>query len=215
MFTKDRTQVCSSTVGCFPDLESLYNTVSREARMHMERVADYGDRLYRFMLEQDPDRLIRELGEEFPRYSKKVFQMHDIGRHYVPVAIVNKVDKLTDEEYQIIRDHAINAAKAIDSIYQKPFPEAVMQQFYNIAVFHHERYDGKGYPLGLAGENIPLGARICAVADTYDGITSWKPYKQKQTSGEEAVELICREAGRQFDPYVVDMFRRCADDMRG
>lgn len=210
MFTKDREQVCSSVVGCFPDLESLYHTIPREARQHMERVGAYADTLYRYMRKQDTERLDRELGEHFHLYSREVFQMHDIGRHYIPVAILNKVEKLTDEEYQIIKDHAINATKAIDSIYKKPFPEDVMQQLYNIAVYHHERYDGKGYPLGLKGEAIPLGARICAVADTYDGITSWKPYKHRQTTRKEAVEIICAESGSQFDPYVVEMFRACS-----
>lgn len=213
MFTKDKSQVCSAAVGCFPNLESLYNTIPREARFHMERVGIYGDTLYQFMLAMEPDIMLKEMGEEFPTYSRQVFQIHDIGRHYIPVSILNKVDKLTEEEYQIIKDHAINATKAIDSIYEKPFPESVMLQLYNIAVFHHERFDGGGYPLGMAGTNIPLGARICAVVDTYDGITSWKPYKQKQTTREEAIEIICNESGKQFDPHIVDMFRACVIQM--
>lgn len=210
MFTKDRTQICSSVVGCFPDLESLYHTIPRDARSHMERVGGYADTLYRYMRKRDRELIDRELGADFQRYSRKVFQMHDIGRHYIPVSILNKVEKLTDEEYQTIKDHAINATKAIDSIYRKPFPDDVMQQFYSIAVYHHERYDGGGYPLGLKGNDIPFGARICAVADAYDGIRSWKPYKRKQTTRVEAVEIICGESGKQFDPYVIEMFRACS-----
>lgn len=213
MFTKDRDQICSAAVGCFPDMESLYSTISRDVRLHMERVAEYGDILYRYMLKTNPDLINKELGGDFSGYSKDVFRMHDIGRHYIPLSILNKVEELTEEELQIIKDHTLNATKAIDSVYRKPFPESVMRQFYNIAVFHHERYDGTGYPLGLQGEEIPLGARICAVVDSYDGIISWKVYKGKQTTREEALEIIREEAGKQFDPYVVDMFCACEMQM--
>ena len=95
----------------------------------------------------------------------------------------------------------------MDSIYKKPFNNAVMKHFMNVALYHHERWDGNGYPKGLKGEEIPYEARICAIADTYDGITSWKPYKKKQTSKEEAIEIITKESGRQFDPELVDLFR--------
>ncbi len=208
MFTKDRTQISSSVIGCFPDLESLYSTIPREARFHMESVAEYGETLYQYMLGENPQMLIAGLGQNFTNYSKKIFQMHDIGRHYIPVSIVNKVGKLTEEEYRLIQSHAINAQKAIQSIYKAPFPEDVMKQFHDIAVYHHERFDGGGYPYGLRGQEIPLGARMCAVVDTYDGITSWKPYR-RQTTKKEAVEIIRKEAGRQFDPYIVEMFCAC------
>ena len=208
MFTKDKSLISSSEIGYFPDLNSLYSTIPREARLHMERVARYGEILYRYMLRENPPLVIGELGKDFERYNENVFQMHDIGRHYIPVAIVNKAGELTEEEYQIIKNHTVNAEKAINSIYKPPFPDTVMKQFHDIAVLHHERFDGKGYPYGLRGNEIPLGARICAVVDTYDGITSWKPYK-RQTTKEEAVEIIQKEAGSQFDPYIVNMFCDC------
>lgn len=66
----------------------------------------------------------------------------------------------------------MDVAKAVDSVYEEPYPQAVMEQLLQIALYHHERYDGGGYPLGLKGDEIPLGARICAIADTYDGITA-------------------------------------------
>ena len=83
----------------------------------------------------------------------------------------------------------------------------------NIAVYHHERWDGTGYPEGKKEKEIPLSARICAIADTYDGITSWKPYKKQQTTREEAINIIRKESGKQFDPYLVDVFRACAIEL--
>lgn len=181
--------------------------IPRETRDHMNRVGEYAEILFRFICEIDPERVESEIGDEFKLYSKSIFTYHDIGRIYIPFEVLNKVEKLTDEEFQLIKDHAVNAVPAMKSIYKKPFPNSVMDKFYNVAVYHHERWDGNGYPNRLEGDNIPLEARICAIADTYDGITSWKPYKKKQTTREEAITIISKESGKQFDPELVDLFR--------
>lgn len=145
----------------------------------MKNVGRYADILFRAVCNYDKNMVYSQMGEEFAQYSKDVFMMHDIGRHYIPVSILNKASKLTEEEIQIIKNHTIDAAKAMESVYEEPYPKAVMEQLLQIALYHHERYDGNGYPKGLKGEEIPLGARICAIADTYDGITSWKSYKKR------------------------------------
>ncbi len=119
------------------------------------------------------------------------------------------MEDLTREELQLIKDHTVNAKRAIKSIYKQPFSDEIMKIWEDTAVFHHERFDGKGYPYQLTGMEIPLVARICAIADTYDGITSWKPYKKKQTTREEALKIIGEEAGGQFQPELVDIFKRC------
>lgn len=207
MFTNDRTKVASSKIGRYPTIHSLYSMIPRETREHMERVGQYSENFYRFLLKENPDLVNSELGEDFQEYSQDVFKFHDIGRIYIPVSVLNKVEKLTDEEFQMIKDHAINAVPAIESIYKKPFPYDIMEQMVNIAVYHHEKWDGTGYPERISGNEIPFGARLCAIADTYDGITSWKPYKRKQTTRDEAVLIITKESGKQFDPYLVEMFR--------
>ncbi len=211
MLVKDRTLVCSSKKGCFPTLQTLYSTIPRETRIHMQNVGKYADILFRVLLNSERAWVYSQMGEEFQKYSQEVFMMHDIGRHYIPVSILNKIEKLTDEEIQIIKNHTVDVAKAIDSVYIEPYPKAVMEQLLQISLYHHERYDGGGYPLGLKGEEIPLGARICAIADTYEGITSWKPYKKKQTTKEEATEIIVRESGKQFDPKLVRYFLQCVN----
>ena len=209
MLVKDRTLVCSSKKGCFPTLQDLYSTIPRETRIHMQNVGRYADILFRAVYNREKELALSQMGEEFMKYSQEVFMMHDIGRHYIPVSILNKVEKLTDEEIQIIKNHTVDVAKAVDSVYEEPYPQDVMEQLLQIALYHHERYDGGGYPLGLKGDEIPLGARICAIADTYDGITAWKPYKRKQTTKEEATEIIVKESGKQFAPMLVNIFLQC------
>lgn len=209
MFTKEKSKISSTHVGYFPTINCLYSMIPRETREHMERVGRYSEILFRALYEDNPQLIEKEFGVNFPIYSEEVFKYHDIGRFFIPISVLNKVEKLTDDEFQIIKDHAVNAVPAVASIYKKPYPHDVMTQLLNIAVYHHEKWDGGGYPKGLKETEIPLGARICAIADTYDGITSWKPYKKKQTTKDEAVLIITKESGRQFDPHLVDVFRSC------
>lgn len=209
VFTKDRTEIKSTRIGYFPTINCLYSMIPRETREHMERVGKYSEVLFRALYDDNPQLIEEEFGENFLAFSEEVFRYHDIGRFFIPISILNKVEKLTDEEFQLIKDHAINAIPAVESIYKKPYPCDVMKQLLNIAVYHHERWDGGGYPKRLKGNEIPLGARICAIADTFDGITSWKPYKKKQTTKDEAVLIITKESEKQFDPHLVDIFRSC------
>ncbi len=213
MFTTDRTKTCSTIVGCCPTIHSLYSMIPRETRLHMERVGKYSGTIFRYLYEERRELVEREMGTVFLNYSEEVFKYHDIGRFYIPISLLNKVEKLTDEEIQLIKNHTVNAIPALERIYKKPFPSDVMKQLINIALYHHERWDGGGYPEGRKGKDIPLGARICAIADTYDGITSWKPYKKKQTTKDEAVLIITKESGGQFEPYLVEIFRACVADL--
>ncbi len=126
--------------------------------------------------------------------------LHDIGKVYIPDEIINKPGRLTDEEFSLIKTHPQKS-------YEMLMHLSGFMGSKNIARYHHERYDGKGYPLGLAEEQIPLAARIVAVADTYDAMTSTRSYR-KALSHETAVEEIRRCAGTQFDPIVVYAFLR-------
>ncbi len=187
--------------------------IPRETRLHMERVGRYSQIMFHFLYRMNPTIVEKEMIIENMDDIELLFRYHDIGRFFIPISILNKVERLTDEEFQIIKDHAMNAISAIESIYKKPFSDESMMEWMNIAVYHHERWDGTGYPEGKKEKEIPLSARICAIADTYDGITSWKPYKRQQTTRDEAIEIIRKEAGKQFDPYLVDVFRACAIEL--
>lgn len=210
MIVNDIALMKPSETGCYPDLYALWNTFPRATRLHMENVGKMADELYRYMVLEDMEDVNAVLGEEFDAVSRYIFTLHDVGRHYIPFELLNKVGKLTGEEQQIIRDHTVNARRAIRSVYEMPFSEKMMKVWEDVAVYHHERYDGTGYPEGLSGKEIPLAARICAVADTYEGIVSWKPYKKKQTTSGEAMEIIESESGKQFQPEIVELFRQIA-----
>lgn len=209
MLVNDESKVKRKHFDCYPTMHSLCSVIPRETREHMDRVAGYSEKLFRYIFRQNPDLVHNKLGSDFENFSEDVFRYHDIGRVYIPFEVLNKVEKLTDKEFQLIKDHTVNAVDAIKSIYKYPFPRSVMKQLVNVAMYHHERWDGGGYPYGLVGEDIPFEARICAVADTYDGITSWKPYKRRQITREEALDIIYKESGKQFDPDMVEYFATC------
>jgi putative two-component system response regulator len=124
--------------------------------------------------------------------------LHDMGKIGIPDAILHKPDKLTDEEWQIMRTHPDLAFNMLNSI-------DYLREALEIPYFHHERWDGSGYPQGLKGEQIPLAARIFAVADVWDALTSDRPYRRAWTQ-EEAINYIREQSGKHFDPQVVELF---------
>ena len=131
--------------------------------------------------------------------------LHDIGKLAVPEHILSKPGPLTQEEFQKIRVHPQVGAEIISAV---PFPYPVAP----LILSHHERWDGKGYPQGLKGEEIPLGARILSVVDYYDALTSDRPY-HKAMPPDAALALLQQESGRALDPAVVQMFVKMAADM--
>jgi len=124
--------------------------------------------------------------------------LHDIGKIGVREDILNKPGKLNDEEWEEVKKHPELSYKIISGI---NFPWEIVPIIYA----HHERYDGKGYPAGLKGEEIPLGARIIAVADVYEAMTSDRAYR-KGSSEKVVVEELKRVAGSQLDPEIVAVF---------
>jgi putative nucleotidyltransferase with HDIG domain len=124
--------------------------------------------------------------------------LHDIGKLGVPVAILDKPGKLSEEEFRMIKSHSTLGARILEPI--KAYADIIP-----MVLQHHERYDGMGYPDGLSGEKIDLGARILAVADVFDALKSDRPYRDGW-SFERVIEIIKKEDGRQFDPQVVEAF---------
>ncbi len=126
--------------------------------------------------------------------------MHDIGKIGVSDTILLKPGKLTDEEFLIMQDHVKIGAEILENA-----NSSLIQMAREIALTHHEKYNGKGYPHGLKGENIPISGRIVAIADVFDALTSKRPYKRAWRT-EDAINLIIREKGEHFDPHLVDIF---------
>ncbi len=134
--------------------------------------------------------------------------MHDIGKIRIPDAILNKPGKLTPEEFEIMKKHAGFGADIIGKTMKGVEEDEYLEIARNIAKYHHERYDGTGYPDGLKGEEIPIEARIMALADVYDALVSERVYK-KAFSKEEAIKIIGECSGTQFDPELAALFLEC------
>jgi PAS domain S-box-containing protein len=142
------------------------------------------------------------------KYVEDIYQsaiLHDIGKVGIPDSVLLKPGKLTPEEFEIIKEHSRLGGDAIRDIEVKIDGESFLTLAKEIAYYHHERWNGNGYPKGLAGEAIPLSARIVALADVYDALTSKRVYKEAFTHA-EAIKIIVAERGRQFDPDIVDIF---------
>ncbi|MGA8138002.1 MULTISPECIES: HD domain-containing phosphohydrolase [Pseudomonas] len=133
--------------------------------------------------------------------------MHDVGKIGIPDAILQKPGKLTEDEWQIMRQHTVIGAKIIGD-----HPSGLLHTAQIIALSHHEKWDGSGYPNGLAGEDIPHVARVVAIADVFDALTSERPYK-RAWSVEDAVGLIRQQCNQHFDPELVGIFLDCLPEI--
>ncbi|MFS8542997.1 MAG: diguanylate cyclase [Limnochordales bacterium] len=177
----------------------------RGTRAHLERIREF-TRL-----------LVRGASRHYPELDSTVYAgtvvqasiLHDIGKIAVPTHVLTKPGPLTPAEFELVKTHTVAGYELLQSpsLRDKGLPSATrfLQVAANIARSHHERWDGTGYPDGLAGEDIPLEARIVSIADVYDALRSERPYKAPW-SHRQAVEQIRAEAGRAFDPVLVEVF---------
>jgi CHASE2 domain-containing sensor protein len=178
-------------------LAGVTESRDEETGLHLERIG----RLC--------ERLALALGMTAPQAEtlRHASLLHDVGKIAVPDAILTKPGPLTDEEGVVMRGHAAAGAAMLAGS-RAP----VMRMAEEIALSHHERWDGSGYPAGLAGEAIPLTGRICAVCDVFDALRSRRPYKEPWPL-QDALDELARERGRHFDPMVLDAFLGMVDDL--
>jgi len=162
---------------------------------HAERVAAYGIQIARAVGLPDAEMPRLEFG----------FLLHDIGKVAIPDAILYKPDALTGEERTLMQQHPLIGAEIVGRV---EFLSGAIE----VVRSHHERWDGRGYPDGLAGEGIPLAARVFAVADVLDALTTNRPYRPASTFA-AARAMITAESGRQFDPTVVEAFNSLEDQV--
>jgi HD-GYP domain-containing protein (c-di-GMP phosphodiesterase class II) len=161
---------------------------------HSRRVADFSVRLATRLALKDPE--LADL--------RRGALLHDIGKIAVPDSILLKTGDLTQAEEKIVRQHPIRGKEFMEQI-------EFLRPAIHVPYSHHERWDGSGYPQGLTGKDIPLAARIFAVVDVWDAITSDRPYR-KAMGATEALEIILEGKGTQFDPEVVDAFLKLLSD---
>ncbi|MFO0972150.1 MAG: HD domain-containing phosphohydrolase [Phycisphaerae bacterium] len=174
-----------------------------ETGAHLERVQRYCGILAHELAQSERYR-------EFisPEYIAAIIRsspLHDIGKVGVPDSILLKPGRLTSEEFEVMKRHATIGGQTIQALIDQGRSQSYLRMGMEIAYAHHERWDGRGYPAGLSGEMIPLAARIVAVADVYDALTSKRVYKPA-LSHIDSTALIMVERGRQFDPLIVDAF---------
>ena len=131
--------------------------------------------------------------------------LHDIGKIQISDTILNKPGRFTPEEYEIMKTHSKLGSEIVGKILGESADEKLIQISKDVVNYHHEKWDGTGYPEGLKGEEIPLSARIMAVADVFDALVSKRVYKDSMPP-EQAFEILREDAGKHFDPKIVEIF---------
>jgi len=137
-------------------------------------------------------------------------RLHDLGKVSIPDNVLNKPDKLTDDEFTVIKTHSIAGERLIEHMIERTGEADFLKSAVQFAAYHHEKWNGGGYPYGLKGTDIPLHGRIMAIVDVFDALTTERPYKKAFTS-EDAFSIIKKEAGTHFDPDIANVFYEVKD----
>ena len=188
-------------------LAQLAESRDTETGQHLDRMREYSQILARKLSEGGPyaDQIDAKFLDDLYRSSP----LHDIGKVGIPDAILLKPGRLTPAEYDIMKQHVAIGTSTIRSAIDR-IGASSLQMAADVVEYHHERYDGTGYLKGLSGDQIPLAARIVALADVYDAISSKRVYKDA-TSPDKTRDIILSERGKHFDPLIVDAFVECYD----
>lgn len=177
-------------------LISVINAKDRYTYAHTDRVVVYCELMANHLNLSDNDRKTLRYGA----------YLHDIGKIQISKDVLNKIGKLTDEEWNLLKAHPENGAQIVR-------PVAALREVLPLILHHHERYDGTGYPIGIKGDEIPYLVRILSIADSFDAMTSNRPYHKRKTY-EQAVDELFRCSSSQFDPDMVMEFVRMLENNR-
>lgn len=173
---------------------------------HIRRTADYVERIARELKRRDayPD----ILSDRYMRDMIVAAPLHDIGKIHIPDAVLNKPGRLTEEEFAVMKTHTTAGEALLKHAREELGEYGYLNTAVEMAAFHHEWWNGKGYPYGISGQEIPLSARIMAVADVFDALISKRCYKDAMPL-DKAYAIIREESGTHFDPVVVEAFFDC------
>jgi response regulator RpfG family c-di-GMP phosphodiesterase len=195
--------VAQARVGTILGLARLAEYRDKETGAHLERIQEY-------------TRMLTEELSKRPKYKKYLTKkyiedisftsiLHDIGKVGIPDSILLKSGRLTKEEFEVVKRHPTIGGDVLREVNAKVEGQSFLSIGMRVAYSHHEKWNGTGYPEGLKGEEIPLSARIVALADVYDAIATKRVYKDAY-SHEKTVDIIANEKGKHFDPDVVEAF---------
>ncbi|MBR3016958.1 MAG: HD domain-containing protein [Clostridia bacterium] len=192
-------------------ISGLANLIESRDLKTGERVARISDYVSALMQFARADGVYADqLNDHFISLMVRAAPLHDVGKIVVPDHILKKPGRLTAEEYEQMKRHASEGGRVVREVLDGITDEEYLSFASDVATFHHERWNGQGYPNGLSGEAIPLSARIMAIADVYDALISERCYK-KAILPEEAFEIISEESGEQFDPNLAQVFLKHKD----
>ena len=207
-YADDLNKTISDLKAANQELQEAYlDTIHRLVLAAEYRDEDTGDHIMR--MSRYSALLAEKLGLPAGEVQNTLYAvpMHDVGKIGIPDGILLKKGRLTDKEFQVITSHTTIGANILAESNAETLRVA-----HQIALCHHEKWNGKGYPQGLSGQNIPLLGRIVALADTFDALTSRRPYKDPYPV-EVACDIIKKERGQHFDPDVVDIFFENLDEI--
>ncbi len=175
---------------------------------HVKRTSD----IISYIVESVRKQGIYPISDQFADDIVRAAPMHDLGKITIENSILLKPGKLTDEEYTIMKTHSTKSGEFVNIILKDVEEKHFVSVAFNVARYHHERWDGRGYPEGLVGEMIPLEARIMAIADVYDALVSKRCYK-KPMSFDTAARIMLEGMGTQFDPNMYGVFLDCREQL--
>ena len=208
---KRRSELFSAQEATVLSLTSLAGVRDNETGMHILRTQHYVRVLAR-SLRNLPEYAEKLTDDRIDMYFRAA-PLHDIGKVGIPDAILKKPGKLTDDEFKIMKTHTILGVKALEEAKKQIGDSEFLTAAHEIALTHHERWDGQGYPYGLRGASIPLSGRLMAVADVYDALRSARVYKQGQ-SHDSALRTIAKGRGSQFDPDIIEALYACEQEIQ-
>ena len=192
-------------------LAELVESRDNDTGQHIKKTAEYVNIIGRKMKEEGYYADV--IDDEFVEHITEAAPLHDIGKIQVSDLILRKPGKLTDKEFEEMKKHTIYGGQILNNAIRLMPEMKYLKEAQFMAEFHHEKWNGEGYPHAIRGEIIPISARIMAVADVFDALVSERCYKRSFTF-EEALDIIKKEKGQQFDPLVVDAFFKAIDEIK-
>ncbi len=206
---KEMAHVAEYNAAILDSMAGLVEFRNIESGHHIRNVRELTRILFNDVIRRSPQ---YDVPPNVIRMYVQAASMHDIGKITIPDHVLNKAGKYTPEEYELMKQHTVQGALIIDRIDMPPGLEELKAIIRDVALHHHERYDGKGYPDGLAGDAIPIGVQVVSISDVFDALVSERCYKLSYPV-EEALRIIMEGEAGAFNPALLESLRACVDQL--